>query len=82
MPYIGWYIRNAQRFADVPRLTVPQREALELIDSIANQSDFHFDMDFEPGDMQFLKNAVILHARTAYEDWEDRQESDTYCVCG
>jgi hypothetical protein len=22
-----------------------------------------------PGDMQFLKDAVILHARTEYEDW-------------
>jgi hypothetical protein len=28
-------------------------------------------MDFEPGDMQFLKNSVILHSRTAYEDDED-----------
>ncbi len=25
--YIGWYIRNAQRFPDVPRLTLAQREA-------------------------------------------------------
>jgi hypothetical protein len=28
-------------------------------------------MDFEPGDMQFLKNASILHKRTQYEDWDD-----------
>lgn len=69
--YIGWYIRNAQRFPDVPKLTVAQREALDLIDSIANQPAFHVEMDFQPGDMQFLKNAVILHARTEYEDWEE-----------
>lgn len=69
--YIGWYIRNAQRFLEVPRLTTSQREALDLLDSIANESGFHLDMDFEPGDMQFLKNAVILHARTEYEDWEE-----------
>lgn len=69
--YIGWYIRNAQRFPDVPRLTPAQREALDLIDSIANERAFHVDMDFQPGDMQFLKNAVILHARTEYEDWEE-----------
>ena len=25
-------------------------------------------MDFRPGDIQWLKNAVILHARTEYED--------------
>jgi hypothetical protein len=28
-------------------------------------------MDFEPGDMQFLRNAVILHARTQYQDWQE-----------
>jgi hypothetical protein len=28
-------------------------------------------MDFQPGDIQLLKNASILHKRTAYEDWSD-----------
>jgi len=28
-------------------------------------------MSFQPGDMQFLKNSVVLHARTAYEDFEE-----------
>jgi alpha-ketoglutarate-dependent taurine dioxygenase len=28
-------------------------------------------MDFEPGDIQFLNNGRILHAREAYDDWED-----------
>lgn len=68
--YIGWYIRNAQRFAEVPRLFAAQTEAIDMIDAIANDPAFYLDMDFEPGDMQFLKNAVILHARTDYEDWE------------
>ena len=48
-----------------------QGDALDLFDSIANESRFHVDMDFEPGDMQFLKNAVILHAGTQYEDWDE-----------
>jgi hypothetical protein len=69
--YIGWYIRNAQRFPAVPRLTAAQSELLDLIDSVANDPEFYLDMDFEPGDMQFLKNAVILHARTEYEDWPE-----------
>jgi hypothetical protein len=69
--YIGWYIRNAQRFPEVARLTAAQSELLDLIDSIVNESAFYLDMDFEPGDMQFLKNAVILHARTEYEDWKE-----------
>ena len=31
------YIHTAQRFADVPRLTMRQREALQSIQDIANE---------------------------------------------
>lgn len=69
--YIGWYIRNAQRHPEVPRLSDAQRAALELIEAIANDPAYHLDMTFEPGDIQWLKNAVTLHAREAYEDWAE-----------
>lgn len=69
--YIGWYIRDAQRHAMVPALTAQQREALELIEAIANDPTFHVVMDFEPGDVQLLNNAKILHSREAYEDEAD-----------
>ena len=67
--YIGWYIRDAQRHAEVPRLTTPQRELLDLIEAIANDPKFRLEMDFDVGDIQFLNNAVILHARNAYQDF-------------
>ena len=69
--FVAWYIRNAQRHADVPRLSPQQHELIEVIEEIANDPAFHLDMDFEVGDMQFLKNSVILHARGEYEDWDD-----------
>jgi hypothetical protein len=69
--YVGWYIRNAQRHADVPRLTERQLEAMELLESITNDSTFHLEMEFQPGDIQLLNNGRILHAREAFEDWED-----------
>ena len=72
--YIGWYIRDAQRHADVPRLTERQLEAMELLESIANDPTVHVEMDFEPGDVQLLNNARILHAREAYEDDDDPAE--------
>ncbi len=68
--YIGWYIRDAQRHPDVPRLTAAQQEALDLVESIANDPAHHVSMDFRPGDLQLLNNAKILHAREAYEDHE------------
>ncbi|MEI8238370.1 MAG: TauD/TfdA family dioxygenase [Actinomycetota bacterium] len=69
--YLGWYIRDAQRHPEVPRLTPAQSAAMELLESLANDPSFHVEMDFQPGDVQLLNNGRILHAREAYEDDED-----------
>ena len=69
--YIGWYIRDAQRHPQVPRLTRDQLAAMDLIESIANDPAFHVEMDFRPGDVQLLNNAVILHAREDYDDYPE-----------
>lgn len=69
--YIGWYIRDAQRHPQVPRLTDDQRAAMDLIEAIANDPGFHVEMDFQPGDIQLLNNAVILHAREEYDDYPE-----------
>ncbi len=69
--YIGWYIRDAQRHSDVPRLTDGQLAAMQLVEDIANDPTFHIEMKFRPGDIQLLNNAVILHSRESYEDDPD-----------
>ena len=66
--YIGWYIRDSQRHPSAPRLTRAQRGAIDLIDELAADPRLHLDMDFRAGDIQWLKNAAILHARTEFED--------------
>jgi hypothetical protein len=65
------YIESAQRFADVPRLTAKQIEALDLFDTLANDPANYLDIEFKPGDIQLLHNHVILHDRTDYEDWPE-----------
>ena len=72
--YIGWYIRDAQRHPQVPRLTRAQTEAMELLEAIANDPAVHLEMNFQPGDIQLLNNAKILHARESYEDSENPEE--------
>ena len=37
----------------------------------ANDPALYLDMEFRPGDIQLLKNSVILHKRTEYEDWDE-----------
>jgi hypothetical protein len=72
--YLGWYIRDAQRHPEVPRLTPAQSEAMELLEALANDPSFHLEMHFQPGDVQLLNNGRVLHAREAYEDDEDLAE--------
>jgi Taurine catabolism dioxygenase TauD, TfdA family len=72
--FIGWYIRDAQRHEQAPRLTGQQLQALELLEGIANDPSFYLQMEFRPGDIQLLNNAKILHAREAYTDYDDPAE--------
>jgi hypothetical protein len=69
--FVRRYIESAQRLADVPPLSDRQIAALDLFDQMAEDGDNRLDMDFEPGDMQFLHNHQILHDRTDYEDWPE-----------
>lgn len=69
--YVRRYIESAQRFDDVPRLTDRQIGALDLFDALAEDGRLHLNMDFEPGDLQFLHNHQILHDRTGYQDWDE-----------
>ncbi len=69
--YSGTYINSAQRFAEARRLSPEDREALEMFDTLANDSELRLDMELRPGDMQFLHNHTILHDRTAFEDWPE-----------
>jgi hypothetical protein len=69
--FIPWYIRRAQGLPGVPDLTPEQDEVLRLYEATANRPDLYLDMDFRVGDMQWIRNAVVLHKRTAYVDWPE-----------
>jgi len=69
--YHSDYFRSAQRHADVAPFSDDERTLLDLYEEIAASPELYLDMDLEPGDVQWLSNHVILHARTAYEDDPD-----------
>lgn len=63
------HVAKAQKLPGVPPLTDAQKEAIAMLKEI-NRSTY-FDMDFRAGDIQFLHNHVIVHTRTAFEDWPE-----------
>jgi hypothetical protein len=72
--YVRQYIESAQRlFPQAARLTPQQREAMDLLDALSNDPEMHLSMAFQPGDMQFLHNHVILHSRNDFENWPEPQ---------
>ncbi len=44
---------------------------MDLYEEIASSPGLYLDMELEPGDIQWLCNHSILHARTAYEDFPE-----------
>lgn len=69
--YAPHYVRSSQRFAAAPRLSPEDIAALDYFDRLAEDPALRLDMEFRPGDMQFVHNHTILHDRTAFEDWPD-----------
>lgn len=63
------YIDSTQRFEQVPRTPPAQAEALDMMDALL--AELKLDMQFQTGDIQFLFNHVMLHARSAFEDWPE-----------
>jgi hypothetical protein len=44
-----------------------------MLGELAADPELRLDMNFMPGDIQFLHNHTILHARSAYEDWPEAE---------
>jgi len=64
--YSRTFVEAAQRRAEVPRVTPAQWQALDMLSDLADE--LSLEMSFAPGDIQFVNNHVIYHARTAFED--------------
>jgi hypothetical protein len=63
------HIDKGHALPDAPDMTARQDEALTLVETVARE--LHLSMAFRPGDIQILNNHVILHNRTAYQDWPE-----------
>jgi hypothetical protein len=50
-------------------LSTIEKEAFDVMDGLIEE--LRLNIDFEPGDMQFLNNYVILHSRTAFADYTE-----------
>ena len=66
---IGMAVEKAQGLPGVPPYTPAQKEAVEVYRATVDECAQ--DIDFHPGDVQFLNNFVMLHTRREYQDWPE-----------
>ncbi len=64
--YSRTYVEAGQKLAHVPRMSEAQWEALDLLQALGDELGLCHR--FEAGDIQYLNNHVLFHARAAYRD--------------
>jgi len=63
-PLLG--LDGIRRAAGLATLTQEQRDALDIVEAVAIESQVV--LDAEPGDLMFINNHGVLHSREAFED--------------
>ncbi len=61
------YFESVVRYDEAMALSDVQREALDYVQDVANRPELRLSMEFQEGDMQFLNNHVLVHAREEFE---------------
>lgn len=65
-PYYLWSTKRFVEAGQIPPLSDAQREAMTVLEETAQKLSLH--MILEVGDLQFVSDTHLLHARTAYKD--------------
>jgi hypothetical protein len=58
---------NSGPEAQIPPPTEAQIHAMQVLEEVCLRESLHMTLD--PGDIQFLSNSQVFHARTAYKDY-------------
>ncbi|SPO30911.1 uncharacterized protein UTRI_05469_B [Ustilago trichophora] len=69
LTYDPYYLKSIQRHVDaglIPPLTEKQNEAMQVLEDTAKSLSLHMVLDV--GDIQFVSDVHVLHARTEYKD--------------
>jgi hypothetical protein len=64
-------IERAYESDDLPDMSPAQREALDFLESVAAEPEWHVTFRQEPGDMLLVNNWVLLHRRNEFVDFDD-----------
>ena len=64
-------VQSAQKIKEVPKLSLVQKETMDVLDEILTRPELMYTTYLEPGDMQIINNYTMFHSRTGYIDFEN-----------
>ena len=67
-------VHTAQGLEGVPPLNKKQRECMDFLDHSLQRSDVMHQMYLEAGDLQLFNNHSVLHSRTGFQDFDQKEQ--------
>lgn len=64
-------IERAYQMPEVADMTPAQREALDLLEAVAEEPDMQIRLRQQPSEILLLNNLTVLHRRTEFEDFAE-----------
>ena len=69
--YLRVLIERADQDENCPSLNSAQRQAIDFLDEICERSELQLRFTMKRGEILLLNNWILLHRRTAFEDFSD-----------
>ena len=67
-------VHTAQGLEGVPPLNKKQRQCMDFLDHLLQRSDVMHQMYLEAGDLQLFNNHSVLHSRTGFQDFDQKEQ--------
>ena len=71
--YLRNYIDSGHKIQNKP-LTDKQESSLKLLDEILSEENIVVSYDLKKFDMTFFNNHRVVHGRTSFEDFEEKEK--------
>ncbi|WP_374449441.1 TauD/TfdA family dioxygenase [Stella sp.] len=65
------YLESAKRYTDAPPMSQEQWDGLRLFREICEEPGVALNTNLQVGDIQYMHNPVVFHARRSYRDWPE-----------
>ena len=80
--YVRTYVEAGEAAAGRP-MGEAELAVLDRFEEVTKRAELMLEFTLQPGEMYFINNYTVLHARTAFDEGDaETTNDDTCCACG